>query len=232
MQQPGQPPQGGYAPNNQPAAAPVYQHDDFRVGHAIAYGWDRFRLNPIPWLGIGLIGLIAWLVVVLLVNTLEVRSLAAVLMLFAVAALLVWLLQAAMIRGALYETDGTPPDFPGFFGFVNAGNVLITALLVFVACLIASLLCVFPLVIVGVLCMFALHFVIDQDMDPVNAIKSSAQLVVRNALQVVLLALAVMLITFVGALLCGIGLLVAGPVSAIAITYAYRTLTGRLVVTV
>ncbi|MEV6768978.1 hypothetical protein AB0N05_10170 [Nocardia sp. NPDC051030] len=229
----GVPPQGGFPTSGAEAPQtfePPREHLD--VGRALAYGWDRFRQNPIPWLGMVLIGLIAWLMVTLLVNILDVRSLSAVLMLFAVASLLVWLLQAAMIRGALYETDGTPPDFPAFFGFVNAGNVLITALLVFVACLIASMACVFPVVIVGVLCMFALHFVIDQDQDPLTAIKSSAQLVIANAIPVVLLALAVLIVTFVGALLCGVGLLVAGPVTAIAITYAYRTLTGRLVVRV
>ncbi|MEU0541085.1 hypothetical protein ABZ319_14560 [Nocardia sp. NPDC005978] len=234
-------PQGGFAPPPAGAprtdtaqfppagAAPVYDRERLNVGHAIAYGWDRFRLNPVPWAGMVLIGLIAWLVVILMVNILDVQSLSGVLLLCAVAALVVWLLQAAMVRGGLYETDGTPPDFPAFFGFVNAGNVLITALIVFVACLIASMAWVFPAIIIGVLCMFALHFVIDQDQDPLTAIKSSAQLVVANALQVILLALAVMIITFIGAMLCGLGLMVAGPVCAIAITYAYRDLTGGFI---
>ncbi|WP_405493473.1 hypothetical protein [Nocardia sp. NBC_00511] len=238
------PPQGGFppgamapGPNQAPAPAPQQQayappRERLDVGGALTYGWDRFRLNPMPWAGMVLIGLIAWLVVTLLVNIVDPQSLSAVIMLFAVASLVVWLLQAAMIRGALYETDGTPPDFPAFFGFVNAGNVLITALIVFVACFIASIACVFPAVIVGVLCMFALHFVIDQDQNPLTAIKSSAQLVIANALHISLLALAVLLITAIGTLLCGLGLLVAGPVSAIATTYAYRTLTGRLVVPV
>ncbi|WP_157556713.1 hypothetical protein [Nocardia acidivorans] len=227
----GMPP--GRAPNNPPPGAvdtQVAAYERLDVGHAVSYGWDRFRANPIPWVGMVLIGLIAWLVVTLLVNIVNVQSLSGVLLMFAVAALIVWLLQAAMIRGALYETDGTPPDFPAFFGFVNAGSVLLTALIVFLACLIASALCFFPAVIVGILCMFSLHFVIDQEMSPVAAIKASAQLVIANALQIALLALTVVVITFVGALCCGIGLLIAGPVSAIAVTYAYRFLTGRLVV--
>lgn len=203
--------------------------DTLDVGHAISYGWDRFRLNPIPWVGIVLVGLIAYLVVVVLVNIADVQSLPVVLLVFGITSLMVWLLQAAMIRGALYETDGTPTDFPSFFGFVNAGSVLLTALIVFLACLITSVLCVIPAIIIGVLCMYALNFVIDQDMNPIEALKSSARLVIANAFQSALLALTVTVMTLLGLLLCGIGLLVTGPVSAIAVTYAYRTLTGRLV---
>ncbi|MBF6135333.1 hypothetical protein IU501_20315 [Nocardia otitidiscaviarum] len=228
---PGAPPSG--APGSVGSAQPGGPHhatgEKLDVGRAIAYGWDRFRLNPVPWLGIVMVGLIAYLVVVLLVNIADVQSLSVVLLVFAIASLMVWLLQAAMIRGALYETDGTPTDFPSFFGFVNAGNVLLTALIVLVGCFLASLACVFPAVIVGVLCMFALNFVIDQDMSPIEAIKSSAQLVIRNPVPTVLLALVVAVMTTIGALLCGLGLLIAGPVSAIAVTYAYRTLTGGLV---
>ncbi|MEC3918186.1 hypothetical protein [Nocardia sp. CDC160] len=238
------PPPGGFGPGampppaGQPPTGPIPQQpysaprERLDVGAALTYGWDRFRLNPVPWVGMVLIGLIAWLVVTLLVNLVQVQSLSAVILLFAVASLIVWLLQAAMIRGALYETDGTPPDFPAFFGFVNAGNVLITALIVFALSFVAAILCVFPAVIVGVLCMFSLHFVIDQDMNPIAAIGSSVRLVIANALHVTLLALAVLIITAIGVLLCGLGLLVAGPVTAIATTYAYRSLTGRLVVPV
>ncbi|MFE3192843.1 hypothetical protein ACFXHA_27800 [Nocardia sp. NPDC059240] len=229
----GMPPAGGPQPGDFPpqqAYAPPRETLD--VGAAVTYGWDRFRLNPVPWVGMVLIGLIAWLVVTLLVRMVDVQSLSAVILLFAVVSLVVWLLQAAMIRGALYETDGTPPDFPAFFGFVNAGNVLITALIVFALCFVAAIACFVPAVIVGVLCMFALHFVIDQDQNPLAAIASSVRLVIANALHVSLLALAVLVITTVGALLCGLGLVVAGPVCAIATTYAYRILTGRLVVPV
>ncbi|MVU77839.1 hypothetical protein GPX89_11355 [Nocardia sp. ET3-3] len=231
---PGQMPPPSGPPPGQPGPTQQYvpPRERLDVGATLTYGWDRFRLNPIPWVGMVLIGLIAWLVVVLLVRLVDVQSLSAVILLFAVVSLVVWLLQAAMIRGALYETDGTPPDFPAFFGFVNAGNVLITALIVFAACFVAAMACVFPAVIVGVLCMFALHFVIDQDQNPVAAIVSSARLVIANALHVTLLALAVLIITTIGVLFCGLGLLIAGPVTAIATTYAYRTLTGRLVVPV
>lgn len=196
---------------------------------ALGYGWKRFRANPIPWIALTLVGFVAYLAVTVVINVGNVNSLLSLLLIFLVVSVVVWLLQAAMIRGALYETDGTPPDFQAFFGFVNAGNVLLTALLVFVAAWVGAILCVFPALIIGFLCMFALHFVIDRDMGPVAAIKSSVQLVVTNVGTTLLLAVTVALLTFVSTLLCGLPLLVVGPVTAIALTYAYRVLVGGLV---
>ncbi|WP_286013466.1 MULTISPECIES: hypothetical protein [Nocardia] len=221
------PPPSGAPGYGQPygyAAAPA----TLSIGRALGYGWDRFRANPIPWVAITLVGFIAYLAVTLVIRIGEVDSIVPLLLIFLVVSVVVWLLQAAMIRGALYETDGTPPDFQGFFGFVNAGNVLITALIVFLAAWVAALFLLVPALIVGYLCMFSLHFVIDQDQNPFTAIKSSVRLVISNFAPTLLLALAIVVMTFVALLLCGIGLLVVAPVSAIALTYSYRFLTGGL----
>ncbi|WP_280272895.1 hypothetical protein [Nocardia wallacei] len=222
---------GGPPPGypQQPGVAPALPPLALSVPDALGYGWNRFRANPIPWIAVTLVGFVAYLAVTVVINVGNVNSLLSLLLIFLVVSVVVWLLQAAMIRGALYETDGTPPDFQAFFGFVNAGNVLLTALLVFVAAWIGAILCVFPALIIGFLCMFSLHFVIDRDMGPVAAIKSSVQLVVTNVGTTLLLAVTVALLTFVSALLCGIPLLIVGPVTAIALTYAYRVLVGGLV---
>ncbi|WP_280335112.1 hypothetical protein [Nocardia wallacei] len=213
----------------QPGVVPAAAPPALSVPDALGYGWKRFRANLIPWIALTLVGFVAYLAVTVVINVGNVNSLLSLLLIFLVVSVVVWLLQAAMIRGALYETDGTPPDFQAFFGFVNAGNVLLTALLVFVAAWVGAILCVFPALIIGFLCMFALHFVIDRDMGPVAAIKSSVQLVVTNVGTTLLLAVTVALLTFVSTLLCGLPLLVVGPVTAIALTYAYRVLVGGLV---
>lgn len=222
------PPQGAPGTGYDPASAYAVP-PGLDVGRALGFAWDRFRANFIPWIAITLVGFVAYLAVTVVVNVAHVNSLLPVVLIGLIAAMVVWLLQAAMIRGALYETDGTPPDFQSFFTFVNAGNVLITALLVFVAACIGAALCVLPAIVIGYLCMFSLHYVIDQDLDPFTAIKSSVQLVVSNFVPTLLLALAVTGLTLVATLLCGIGLLVVGPLSAIAVTYSYRMLTGGLI---
>ncbi|WP_216914642.1 hypothetical protein [Nocardia noduli] len=207
----------------------VGQPVDLDVGNAISYGLEKFRANPAPWLGITAMGIVIYLVFWLLVRIFAPNSFLPVVLLFLTVMAAVWLLQAAMVRGALYETDGNKPAFGSYFRFVNAGNVLLTAMLAFIGTWIGLAFCVIPGLIVGYLCMFALHFVVDQDQGPFSAIKSSAVLVVSNLGQTLLLALAVAVITLVGTLLCGLGLLVAGPVSVIAVTFAYRGLTGGVV---
>lgn len=196
------------------------------VGNALSYGLEKFRANPAPWLGITALGVVIYLAFVLVVQTFEPESLLSVLLIFLAVMAAIWLLQAAMVRGGLYETDGNKPVFGSYFRFVNAGNVLLTALLAFIGTWVGLAFCVIPGLIAGFLCIFALHFVVDQDQGPFEAIKSSAMLVVTNIGPVLLLTLAVAVITFLGALLCGLGLLVAGPISVIAVTYSYRRLTG------
>ncbi|MFI6998484.1 hypothetical protein [Nocardia sp. NPDC050175] len=215
----GQQPTYGY---QQGASAP----GTLDVGQALSYGWEKFRSNPGPWMGVIAAGLVIYLGFVLVVQLTDPTTMLPLLLIFLAVLAAVWLLQAAMVRGALYETDGNKPHFGSYFRFLNAGNVLITALLSFILSFIGAAICILPGLVVGVLCMFSLHFVIDQNEGPFEAIKSSATLVVTNVWPVLLLALAVLFVTFVGALLCGLGLLVAGPVAVMAVTYAYRTLTG------
>lgn len=223
------PPPGAYPPGTPPQQTYGYQAAGavvgLDVGNALSYGWERFRANPGPWIGVTALGVVIYLAFVLVVQVTQVKSLIPLLIVFLAVMVGVWLLQAVMVRGALFETDGNRPAFGSYFRFINAGNVLLTALMAFAATWIGIGFCVLPGLIIGVLFMFALHFVIDQDQGPFTALKSSATLVIANAWQVTLLALAVMVITLVGALLCGFGLLIAGPVAVIAVTYAYRVLT-------
>ncbi|WP_433490422.1 hypothetical protein [Nocardia grenadensis] len=196
------------------------------IGHALSYGLEKFKLNPGPWVAVTSLGLIIYLLVCLVVRTVEPRSALALFLIFAAVMAGLWLLQAAMVRGALYETDGYRPGFGSYFYLGSMANAFLTALLAFLATTLASALCLLPGIAVGIGCMFSLHFAIEQGQSPVEAIKSSFLLVLRDPVRVLLLVLTVIVVTVLGLLACGLGLLVAGPVATIAVTYAYRTLTG------
>lgn len=196
------------------------------VGHALSYGWETFRRNPGPWLAVTSLGLLIYLVFLVFVQVFEPTSMVALLLLFFAVMGALWVVQAALVRGALYETDGYRPTFGSYFYLGALVPVLLTAVLSFAATLLASALCLLPGIAVGIGCMFALHFAIEQGHSPLAAIKSSVMLVAGNIGPVLLLVLSVVAMTFLGTLLCGFGLLIAGPVSAVAVTYAYRELTG------
>ncbi|MEU7629404.1 hypothetical protein AB0C34_05385 [Nocardia sp. NPDC049220] len=229
MPQPGMMPPPGAAP----APRPVYGYQQvpvgpgtLDVGQALSYGWAKFRANPGPWVGVTAVGVLIYLAFLLVVQIADPTTMLPLLLICLAVLAGVWLLQAAMVRGALYETNDTPPSFGSYFRFLNAGNVLLTALLAFSLTVLGSALCFVPGLVAGVLCIFSLHYVLDQDQGPFEALKSSFTLVIANIWQVLLLVLAVTVVTFLGLLLCGIGLLVAGPVTIIAVTYSYRILDG------
>jgi uncharacterized membrane protein len=246
-------------PGQPPYAFPPPAPAGLTIGRALGYGWERLRANPIPWIAITLVGFVAYLAAMVVIRAGGINSVVPILLIFLVVAVVVWLLQAAMIRGALYETDGTPPDFQAFFGFVNAGNVLLCALAVFgcsvlamvvmsvvfgwISAALATVLSLIAAIAVGFLCMFALHFVIDQDQNPIAAIRSSIRLVLSDIPQMLLLAFAVLVLTLAALVLCVIGMVVAGmigmvvcalslllvgPISVMALTYSYRALTDGL----
>ncbi|WP_063814520.1 hypothetical protein [Nocardia fusca] len=196
------------------------------IGHALSYGLEKFKLNPGPWVAVTSLGLIIYLLVCLVVRVVEPRSALGLFVIFAAVMAGLWLLQAAMVRGALYETDGYRPGFGSYFYLGSMANAFLTALLAFLATTLASALCLLPGIAVGIGCMFSLHFAIEQGQSPVEAIKSSFLLVLRDPVRVLLLVLTVVVVTVLGLLACGLGLLAAGPVATIAVTYAYRTLTG------
>jgi hypothetical protein len=196
------------------------------IGHALSYGLEKFKLNPGPWVAVTSLGLIIYLLVCLVVRVVEPRSALGLFVIFAAVMAGLWLLQAAMVRGALYETDGYRPGFGSYFYLGSMANAFLTALLAFLATTLASALCLLPGIAVGIGCMFSLHFAIEQGQSPVEAIKSSFLLVLRDPVRVLLLVLTVVVVTALGLLACGLGLLAAGPVATIAVTYAYRTLTG------
>lgn len=233
------PPPGNYPPPPPSYGAPGYGAPGYgapgptqlSVGDAITYGWNKFKDNAAVWIGILLVAAIISIVINLLFGGWNSSDEFSVLRAIGVvvSTIVGYLIQAALIRGALHEVDGNKPAFGSFFQFANVGAIIIASLIVGVATGIGFILLVIPGLVVMFLTWFTLQFVIDQNQDAITAIKSSFGVISQNVGPLLLLALANVGILIVGALLCGVGLLVAFPITIIASTYAYRVLTGRFV---
>jgi uncharacterized membrane protein len=117
-----------------------------------------------------------------------------------------YLINAALVRGALDEVDGRRPGLGAFFRFANVGNVILASILVGVLTAIGFILFVIPGVIVAFLSWWTLHFVIDRDEQAVEGIRSSFRAISSQAGTLFLLALALIGINILGAILLGLGL--------------------------
>jgi uncharacterized membrane protein len=231
------PPPGGYPPPPPVTGygAPGQTPGQLSVGNAISYGWNKFKDNALIWIGIMLVAAVIQVVLNLIFGGFSTSSdLSDTFTVWRIIGTLVttvvgYLINAALVRGALHEVDGNKPAFGSFFQFTNIGAIIIASLIVGVLSTIGFILLVIPGLIVVFLTWWTLQFVIDQNQDAVTGIKSSFGIISQNVGPLLLLALALVGINILGAIPCGLGLLVTIPLTIIASTYAYRVLTGRYV---
>ncbi|GAC70624.1 hypothetical protein [Gordonia soli] len=230
------PPPAGYGPGDQgpgygapagygaPGFAPQQQ---FSVGDAISYGWNRFKDNVGPWIGIVLAFWVINAILQVISNTSSRDGGWVIPFIVGIISILVgYLFSAAFIRGALDENEARKPGFGAFFAFRNYGPIIATALLVAIGTIVGLIIVIIPGIIFAFLTYWALTFVVDKQLDPISGIKESFSIISKNVGPLLLLALASIGLNIVGAILCGLGLLVTIPVTTIASVYAYRFFTG------
>lgn len=134
-------------------------------------------------------------------------------------------IQSAYLGGVLDIANGQQVTIGSFFKPRYVGAVIIASLIIGLAGMVGSLCFILGLV-VSLFTLFAIVALIDRNLSPIDAIKTSIDITKANIGPVILTWLMVFVITFVGALVCGIGLIVAAPVAALFLVYAYRKLTG------
>ncbi len=245
-------PQGGFPPPGPaypPAGPPAYN-----VGDAFNWAWNKFTKNAVPLIVATLVfavviaalqGLVS--VVQMLVSPADTSyvadgsgfsfSYAATGVAGVLVSIVGWFLtllvvaaiQSAYLGGIFDIANGQQVSVGSFFKPRNIGNVIIASLITGVISSIGYFLCVLPGVIASFLFMFTTIAVLDRNLSPIDAIKSSFETVKNNIGPALLTGLAVAAVIVVGFLLCGVGILVGGPLAALLLVYAYRTLNGGFV---
>lgn len=136
-------------------------------------------------------------------------------------------LGAGLIKNALNVADDKPVSMGEIGKWATNGKVITAALIVAVATFIGTLLCYLPGIIVGFLLNWTMFYVVDQDMDPMDAVKASVKFATDHLGDTVVFYLLGIVAFIVGAVLCLVGLLVAAPVVLIAAAYTFRRLSGQ-----
>ncbi len=127
------------------------------------------------------------------------------------------------ISSAKFEDLWNPKPFWKYLG-VSILTGLLAA--------IGFVLLVVPGVIVTLMLFFVKFIVIDQDMNPIAAMKASVRMTNGHKWQLLGLLVFALVINIIGAILLLVGLLVTIPVTTLAIAHAYRTLKHSAAVTV
>ncbi len=146
-----------------------------------------------------------------------------------VISLITQALGAGLIKNALHIADGQPASMGEIGKYAGNGKVITAALIVSVATFIGTLLCYLPGIIVGFLLNWTMFYVVDQGMEPMDAVKASVKFAVDNLGNTVVFYLLGIVAFVVGAILCLVGLLVAAPVVLIGAAYTFRKLNGQQV---
>ncbi|MCD6639800.1 MAG: hypothetical protein LT071_07795 [Nocardioides sp.] len=226
----------------------------FSVGTAIGYGWEKFKANMGPFLGLTALILGASIILSIIQSavspdaatttfnfdpetgemtsgTVEAGFFGASLLVSLVFSLISWvvglLLQAGMVKGALDTTRGEQVSFGSMFSGINYAQILLASLLTGIATVVGLVLCVLPGIAVMIFTAFTTYFIIGRNEDAITAIKSSVTLVKDNVGNVLLLALALFGLALATIVTCGIALLVVIPLGTIAMAWTYRTLLNE-----
>lgn len=146
---------------------------------------------------------------------------------FVVFCVVVLIVAVGLLRAALGVARGEHVSLGTVFGLGGIGTVVLTAILLGIGGLLGTVLCIIPALALSIFAQFSLCFVLDQGQGPIQAIRSSINLVKQDFGQMLLFWLVAAVIETVGYSLCGIGLLVAWPVAQLATAYTYRRMIGQ-----
>lgn len=215
-------------PPDQPPAAggpPPSSGGNLDAGAAISYGWKGMTQN------LGTFLLIALVIVVIQVVLSVIGYGFDNYWVSMIWNILVWIvgliLAMGLIRAALSVVDGGRPEVGMLFRTERLAPYLIASILVGLAVGVGLILCIIPGLILAFLFAFFGYAIVDGRTDEaIESMKVSWNLVSKNVGSLILLFILVFLINLVGALLCGIGLLFTYPITAVALAYAWRTISG------
>ena len=195
------------------------------AGAAISYGWTAMTKYIGPFILIGLVIFAVQIGLSLIGNVFDNIWLQ---LAWSTLSWLVGLVLAlGLIRAALAVLDGERPEVAMLFQTDGFWPYVIATILFSLAVFVGLIFCIIPGLILAFLFAFYGYDILDRKTDDgVESLRVSWRLVSQNVGGLLLLFVLCFLILLVGAVLCGVGLLFAYPIVAVAIAYAWRTMTG------
>jgi uncharacterized membrane protein len=141
------------------------------------------------------------------------------------------LLGFGLIRASLAVTRGEKPEVSMLFQGENFGPYILASILFGIGAAIGFILCIVPGIIFVVIFWFYGYVICEAPagISATDALSRAAALSKDKRWELFGLGVVLFLVNLVGAILCGVGLLFTYGITAIAVAYAYRALSGQSV---
>ncbi|NQU17823.1 MAG: hypothetical protein HQ564_07125 [Candidatus Saganbacteria bacterium] len=199
----------------------------FSIGEALVYGWDKFKSN----LGFFILLLLLIAAINFVLGVIKAVAKGSPLFSFIVdfVSLLVQLLIGlGLIKITLKLCDDQKPEFSDLF--VDVSQFLkfaMASLLYFLAFIGGTLLLVIPGIIFGIKFAFYGYLMVEKNLEPLEALKMSAELTKGAMWNLFLFGLLIMIINTIGLLAIILGLFITIPITLVASALVYRKLLAQ-----
>jgi uncharacterized membrane protein len=205
---------------------------EFSTGSALRFGWETFKKRPwffvgstvVILLASGLIDAFSSALDAAVGGSAEQPSLIGTVVNLGLGTLL------GMGATAFYLAAHDNPDTVDLSALWHPQpfwKYLGASILYAVALVVGLILLVVPGIIFALMFMFTTFIVIDRELGPVEAMKESNRITHGHKWSLLGFTLMLVLINLLGLIALVVGLLVSIPVSSLAVTHAYRVLSGR-----
>lgn len=222
------PPPPSAPPPPPPPPGPYASSGGFSVGDAINYGWTAYWKNVGPMVLIALIIFAVNVVIGIVANATD--STAGRIVLQLISFLVGIILAMGLIRASLAVCRGEKPEVSMLFETEGFGPYVVAAILFGLAVAFGLILLIIPGIFVLIIWQFFGYVIVENPTTgPTDALRQSTEMTKGHRWELLGLMVLLLLINLVGLIACGIGLLFTYGITAIAVAYAYRTLSGQAV---
>ena len=234
---------GGFAPPLPPGGGSAYgpgagDGAPIDVGAAPSWALKKFQADMGTWLILGAVPLVVLFAVLFGANLVTavissqmrggfVISLAMNAVAAIIGVALVGLAARGLLRAGLEVSRGGQPQLSHLTDFTGIAPYLGLSVIVGVAVGVGSLFCYVPGVVVALVTGFAYTVQLDQQLDPIAAIKASYRIVQVNPGPVLGGLFLAALIGQVGILLCCVGVFFTWPIGWLTNVHLYKQLRGE-----
>jgi uncharacterized membrane protein len=215
-------------PGTPPPPPPASSGASFSVGDAISYGWTAYWRNVGPMVLIALVIFVVNVVIAIVSNATD--STVGRIVLQIISFVIGMILAMGLIRASLAVCRGEKPEVSMLFETEGLGPYVLAAIIFAIAVALGFVLCIVPGVFLIVIWQFFGYFIVEEpSTGPTDALRRSSEMTKGHRWELLGLIVLLILINIAGALACGVGLLFTYGITAIAVAYAYKKLSGQAV---